>query len=35
MKTDKLSMRNNMEDRHISIYWPDPLYVPSGLAKLS
>ena len=35
MKTNKLSMQNNMEDRHNYIYWLDPLYVPSGVAKLS
>ena len=25
MKTDRLSMRNNMKDKHISKNWPDPL----------
>ena len=25
MTTDKLSMRNNMEDKHMTKYWPDSL----------
>ena len=33
MKTDKLSMRNNLKDRHISTYWLDPLYILSGVIK--
>ena len=34
MKTDKSSMRNNMKDKYISIHWPDPLHVLSGVTKL-